>query len=110
MAHAQKPDFLFRRKGRVHLNRRGRQLCRLLAAELCASAVVMLNTPYSHSFLQFSFQFPSRESACAITFQLDSTISFSIVKPTRCTIAQIYFILEQNSTCFGRSLRPSPEV
>jgi hypothetical protein len=25
MAHAQKPDFVFRRKGRVHLNRRGRQ-------------------------------------------------------------------------------------
>jgi hypothetical protein len=23
MAHAQKPDFVFRRKGRVHLNRRG---------------------------------------------------------------------------------------
>jgi hypothetical protein len=31
----------------------------------------------------------------------------SIVKPTRCTISQIYFILEQHSTCFGRSLRPS---
>ena len=25
MAHAQKPDFVFRRNGRVHLNRRGRQ-------------------------------------------------------------------------------------
>ena len=24
MAHAQKPDFVFRRNGRVHLNRRGR--------------------------------------------------------------------------------------
>jgi len=23
MAHAQKPDFIFRRNGRVHLNRRG---------------------------------------------------------------------------------------
>jgi len=23
MAHAQKPDFVFRRKGREHLNRRG---------------------------------------------------------------------------------------
>ena len=47
IAHAQKPDFVFRRKGRVHLNRRGRQFSRLLAAELCASAVVMLDTPYS---------------------------------------------------------------
>ena len=36
MAHAQKPDFVFRRNGRVHLNRRGRQFSRLLAAEVCA--------------------------------------------------------------------------
>jgi len=38
MAHAQKPDIVFRRDGRVHLNRRGRQFSRLLAAEVCASA------------------------------------------------------------------------
>ena len=37
MAYAQKPDFVFRRNGRVHLNRRGRQFSRLLAAEVCAS-------------------------------------------------------------------------
>ena len=47
MAHAQKPDLVFRGKGRVHLNRRGRQFSRLLAAEMGASAVVMLDTPYS---------------------------------------------------------------
>jgi len=47
MAQAQKPDFVFRRTGRVHLNRLGRQFCRLLAAEVCASAVVMLDTPCS---------------------------------------------------------------
>ena len=35
---------------------------------------------------------------------------FSIVKPTRCTTSQIYFILEQHSTHFGRSLRPSSGV
>ena len=33
MAHAQKQDFFFRRNGRVHLNLRGRQFGRLLAAE-----------------------------------------------------------------------------
>jgi len=49
MAHAQKPDFVFRRNGRVHLNRRGRQFSRLLAAELCASAVVMLETMFRGS-------------------------------------------------------------
>jgi hypothetical protein len=47
MTHAQKPDFVFRRNGRVHLNRRGRQFSRLLTAEVCASAVVMLDTPCS---------------------------------------------------------------
>jgi hypothetical protein len=47
MAHAQKPDFVFRRNGRVHLNQRGRQFSRLLAAEVCASELVMLDTPRS---------------------------------------------------------------
>ena len=47
MAHVQKPDFLLGRKGRVHLNRRGRQFSRLLAAEVCASALVILDTPLS---------------------------------------------------------------
>ena len=38
MAHAQKPDLVFRRNGRVHLNRLGRQFIRLPAAEMFASA------------------------------------------------------------------------
>ena len=81
MAHAQKPDFVFRRNGRVHLNRSwGRQFSRLLAAEVCASAVVMLDKPCSevvwrvlatHSIRQFLLHFPSLASPCAITFQLD---------------------------------------
>ena len=83
MAHAQKPDFVFRRNGRVHINRWGRQFSRLLEAEVCASAVVMLDTPCSevvwmvlatHSIRQFPLHFTSRASPCAITFQLDSTI------------------------------------
>jgi hypothetical protein len=82
MAHTQKPDFVFLRNGRVHLNQRGRQFSRLLAAEVCASAVVMLDTPRSevmwrvlatHSVCQFPLHFPSRASPCAITFQLDCT-------------------------------------
>ena len=82
IAHAQKPDFVFRRNGRVHLNRQGRQFSRLPAAEVCASAVVMLDTPCSevvwrvlatHSIQQFPLHFPYPASPCAITFQLDST-------------------------------------
>jgi len=38
MAHAQKPNFVFRLNGQIHLNRRGSQFSRLLAAEVCASA------------------------------------------------------------------------
>jgi len=80
MVHVQKPDFVFRRNGRVHLNRWGHQLSQLLAAEVCASAVVMLDTPCSevvwrvlatHSIRQFSLHFPSHVSPCAITFQLE---------------------------------------
>jgi len=50
MAHTQKPDLVFPGNGRVHLNRRGSQFSQLLAAEVCASAVVMvvmLDTPCS---------------------------------------------------------------
>jgi len=47
MAHAQKPDFVFLRNGRVHLNRQGRHFSQLLAAEVCTSAAVMLDTPRS---------------------------------------------------------------
>ena len=45
VAHAQKPDLVFQRNGRVHFYRRGFQFSRLLAAEVCASAVVMLDRP-----------------------------------------------------------------
>jgi len=45
MAHMQKPDLVFQRNGRVHLNWQGRQFSRLPAAKVCASAVVMLDTP-----------------------------------------------------------------
>jgi len=91
MAQAQKPDFVFRRNGRDHSNRRGRQFSRPRAEDVCASAVVMLDTPSSevvwrvlanHSIRQFPLHFPSRASPCAITFQLDSTNSD--LNPTKC--------------------------
>jgi hypothetical protein len=92
-AQAQKPDFVFRRNGRVHSNRRwGRQFSRLLAAELCASAVVMLDKPCSevvwrvlatHFIRQLPLQFPSRASPCVVTFQLDSATALSWI-PSVC--------------------------
>jgi len=97
MAHTQKLDFVFRRNGRIRLNRQGRQFSWLLAAEVCASAVVMLDTPCSmllwrvlasHSIRQFPLHFPSHASPCAITFQLDSYIllSTSMGKVSWCTV------------------------
>ena len=77
----RKPYFVFRRNGRFHLNRRVRHFSRLLAAEVSASTVVMLDTPCSevvwrvlatHCIRQFPPHFPSRASLCAITFQLQS--------------------------------------
>ena len=62
----------------------GRQFSRLLAAEVCAAGVVILDTPCSevrwrvlptHSIRQFPLHFPSRASPCAITFQLEPTSS-----------------------------------
>jgi hypothetical protein len=67
LKRVQKPNFVFRRNGRIHLNRRGRQFSRLLAAELCASAVIELDTQSSdvvwrvlatHSIRQFPLHFP----------------------------------------------------
>jgi hypothetical protein len=90
MAHAQKPDFVFRRNGRVHLNRRGRQFSRLLADDLCTSAcrvctaraslrsAVMWRLLVTHAILLFPLHFSSRASPCAITFQLDSTDSLYV--------------------------------
>jgi hypothetical protein len=81
-AHVQKADSIFWRNRRVHLNPQGRQFSRLLAAKVCASAVVMLDKPCSevvwrvlaiHSIHQFPLHFPSHASPCAITFQLDSS-------------------------------------
>ena len=102
VAPAQKPDFVFRRNGWVHLNRRGRQFSRLLAAEVCASALVMLDTPCSevvwrvlatHSIRQFPLHFPSRVSSCANTFQLQSTSNLELQRFTTLTILWTLFYL-----------------
>jgi hypothetical protein len=80
MALARKPDFVFRRNGRVHLNRQERQFSRLLTAEVYTSAfIVGTNTVYTmfrgsvkgsgyplHSPVSPSLPLPA--SPCAITF------------------------------------------
>ena len=91
MSHAQKPDFVFRAKRTCPFKSAGgwRQFSRLLAAEVCSSAVVMLDTPCSevvwrvlatHCIRQFPLHFPSRASPCAITFQLESNAGYTMFR------------------------------
>ena len=117
MAHAQKPDFIFRRNGRVHLNRRGRQFSRLLAVQVCASAEVMLDTPCSevvwrvlatHSIRQFPLHFPSRVSLCAITFQLDSTFNYLPVKFQYLSLAAETYNKHVGVFILGWCVSPAP--
>ena len=82
MAHAQNPDLVFQRNGRVHLNRRGSQFSRLLAVEECGSAGrpwidrVPRHSARAVATLSnrlFPLHFPSHASPCAITFRTAST-------------------------------------
>jgi len=82
MAHAQKPNFVFQRNGRVHLNRRGSQVSRLLAVEECGSAGrAWVDHVPRHSARVvatlsnrlFPLHFPSHSSPFAITFRTAST-------------------------------------
>jgi hypothetical protein len=112
MAHAQKPDFVFRRNGRVHLNRQRRQLSRLLAAEVCASAVVMLDTPCSevvwrvlatHSIRHFPLHFPPYVTVCHhISTGLYQLRSQSTVPPSLGLSTQ-----GKKGPSLGRSMNPT---
>ena len=82
MAHTQKLDLVFQRNGRVHLYRRGCQFSRLLAAEVCGSAVVMLDRPCpiqcttvlaTPSIHLFPLHFSTHAFPCAIRFRFCST-------------------------------------
>ena len=87
IAHAQKPDFRLSAKRTSPFKAAGgRQFSRLMAAEVCASAVIMLGIACSevvwrvlatHCICQFPLHSPYRASPCAITFQLDSTLMWA---------------------------------
>jgi hypothetical protein len=88
MAHAQKPDFVFRRNGRVHLNRRGASVKSTAGSRGvfisgsnagCAMFWSRVRVLATHSIRQFPLPFPSRASPCAITFQLDSTYFVTVL-------------------------------
>ena len=127
MAHAQKPHFVFRLNGRVHLNRRGSQFSRLLAAEVCASAVVMLVTPRSevvwrvlatHSIRQFPLHFPSRASPCANRFRTQYTrtlrLSTANMEEHRSTFQSIsrphLFCSDKHHCLIGKNVKKLHEI
>ena len=77
MAHAQKPDFIFRRNGRVHLNRQGASVqsttgSRSVRIRGSNAGYTMFRGRYPlQSPVSTSLPLPA--SPCAITFQLEST-------------------------------------
>jgi len=102
MAHAQKPDLVFQRHGQVHLNRRGCQFSRLLAAEECGSAdsnCIDRVPTYSarllatHSIRIFPLHFPSRVSPCAIRFWTCCTTRDMEVMTASCIIFMYMIIM-----------------
>ena len=85
MAHAQKQDFVFRRIGPVHLNRRGVGWSVQLISGSRGLRISGGNSGYnifrgsvkgtgSPLHWPVPLHFPSHASPCAITFQLESTL------------------------------------
>jgi len=81
MAHAQKPDFIFRRNGRVQLKSAGASVqsttgCRGVRISGSNAGYTMFRGSVKSTVyllhLPFSPNFPSRASPCAITFQPES--------------------------------------
>ena len=79
MAHPQKPDLVFQRNGRVHLNWEGSQFSRLLAVEECGTAsrpwIDHARVVATLSNRLFPLHFSSHASPCAITFRTASTFT-----------------------------------
>ena len=82
MAHAQKPVFVFRLNGRVHLNRRNESVQSTAGSR--GVRISVSNAGYTtsrdrvrvlatHSIRQFPLHFPSRASPCATTFRTQYT-------------------------------------
>ena len=114
VAHAQKPDLVFQRNGRVHFYRRGCQFSRLLAAEVCASAVVMLDRPCPiqgktagyplHLPFSPSLLHPCVSVCHQIPFLLYKQFAHNAVECARLLVLFSSYLL----ACLLRSLSPFP--
>ena len=123
MAHAQKPRIVFRLNGRVRLNRRGSQFSRLLASEVCASALVMLDTPRSEVLWEYwlptpfaGFPFTSPPVRHRVPPHSESSIrpSWLLILP-KCVLREVQLIIPLMATiiyfrCFFVSCPPLPSA
>jgi len=111
MAHVQKPDLVFQRNGRIHLNRQGGQFSRLPAVEECVSAgrswidcvprhSARVVATLSNRLLPVHF--PSHVSPCAITFRTASTTNY-MFQPYVLAIIRLSLDLSSNCTNVGNS-------
>ena len=91
MAHAQKPDSVFHQNEQVHLNQRGRQFSRLLSAEVCASALVMLDTPRSK--VMWEYWLPTPFTSFPFT---SPPVRHRVPSCFKCSLHQIYLTLYWN--------------
>ena len=115
MAHAQKPYFVFPRNGRVHLIRWGRQFSRMLAAEVCASAWVMLDRPRSEVAWEYWLptpfvSFPFTSPPVRHRVPLGSERALRVFRSTKiCWLLTVfsYSFLQRVSTPWGNNPLPS---
>jgi hypothetical protein len=111
-ARAETRFRLSAKRTRLFKSAGGRQFSRLQAAEVCALAVVMLDTLCSkivwrvlatHYIRQFPLQFSFRASRCDITSQLDSTkTSVNDCQPALRNVSW--------NPCWRNCTRPKPSV
>jgi hypothetical protein len=118
MAHAQKPDFIFQRSGWVHLNQHGCQLSSLLAAEVCASVIVMLDTPCSEvvwrllwlptPFISFLFTSPPVRHCVPLYFNwtLPSTLAPRVKWPRHMLTTHLHQMLMLRQRVLYTSIPP----
>jgi len=69
-------------------------------------SITIKKSMFLHEGWSTSFDSMSESGWCMLANMKPAAIIISMVKPTRCTMHQIYFILEWHSTCFGQSFCP----
>jgi hypothetical protein len=115
MAYAQKPDFVFPRNGRVHLNRWWASVQSTAGSR--GVRISLSNAGYTtfrgggwvlttHSIRQFPLHFPTRASPCATRFRTSFTTPLKVIAQnsefsclSQCALIYRQFVLYQSQSC-----------